>query len=457
VANIILTYECVNRCPYCFAADIDKGERKSRLTREEFDFYVALLKRSGYRHVSLLGGEPFLHPDIGEFLDRLANDNEVRHVTIFTSGFVPAKYYTRLLDSRTGLVVNVNSPADYPAGQFSVLCGKLRELADRGAQMVLGYNIYREDFDYLPLVELASELGCRAFRWTVAKPAADRQTQCLRRPQVPQVIPRLLEFLQACRRAGLKPIMDCPLEPCLFSDEQLATFCRLSLRDISKMGCCPQAVDLGPGYRVLRCFTAASLTEQDCRKYNTIADILRHYDKTVETHRACAVAEPCRQCPHWISRDCVGGCLGETAPEVRQVERKMDQLPELLSRCNDLYRQQRRGELLDLLGSQVGEYPLPNLIVEYANALLRLGKNAEFTSVVQKYETVLRRFQLPRSAFLLAKYHALRGNASATLGFLRRAQNEVRANADDDFLVRLRKDGWRKEIGLMMREFESPR
>ena len=86
--------------------------------------YIAdFLSASGENHVSLLGGEPLLHPQISSIIKYLNQRN--LSVTIFTSGIMPIDRLQRfvvelneLQNLRIGFVCNVNEPRFSPKNEL---------------------------------------------------------------------------------------------------------------------------------------------------------------------------------------------------------------------------------------------------------------------------------------------------------------------------------------------------
>ena len=63
-AYIILTHLCNRNCPFCI--DVYKNTSKEFLTLEKVKKVHEYLKEKDIKRVTLLGGEPFLNPQIKE-------------------------------------------------------------------------------------------------------------------------------------------------------------------------------------------------------------------------------------------------------------------------------------------------------------------------------------------------------------------------------------------------------
>ena len=116
MANILLTQQCVRSCPYCFAKKhMADSEPDDILTWDNLIYIADLMEHSGEMGVSLLGGEPTLHPAFVDFCIYLFKRKF--HVNIFTSGIMGEKMFNeaeRVLGGinpdRLSFVCNVNNP-----------------------------------------------------------------------------------------------------------------------------------------------------------------------------------------------------------------------------------------------------------------------------------------------------------------------------------------------------------
>ncbi|MGV8119873.1 MAG: radical SAM protein [Candidatus Xenobiia bacterium LiM19] len=81
MANVLLTEKCVRSCPYCFAKKRKRQRRESRdfLLWEDLIFIADLIVADQKNHISLLGGEPSLHPHFIDFLIYLFREKLHRH------------------------------------------------------------------------------------------------------------------------------------------------------------------------------------------------------------------------------------------------------------------------------------------------------------------------------------------------------------------------------------------
>ena len=144
MANVLLTQLCVRSCPYCFAKKyMGEVSSKDMLSWDNLIYLADFFLKSGNNHMSLLGGEPLLHPQFSEFVHYLSKRGI--HSTIFTSGIAPKKHFEIMKKELTDkelkfqFVCNVNDPTKSPAHELEVVDSFLKVFGER---TTLSFNIY---------------------------------------------------------------------------------------------------------------------------------------------------------------------------------------------------------------------------------------------------------------------------------------------------------------------------
>jgi len=92
--EMILTDRCNLRCPYCRGVRPEiRGDMPARQAMRTLDLWIA----EGLRNVRFSGGEPTLHPALGELVDR-CREGGVERVAISTNGTADPGVYHDLVD-----------------------------------------------------------------------------------------------------------------------------------------------------------------------------------------------------------------------------------------------------------------------------------------------------------------------------------------------------------------------
>ncbi|MDD5133028.1 MAG: radical SAM protein [Candidatus Nanoarchaeia archaeon] len=79
---LVLTYDCNNRCKWCYASP--SGFKKRLMDFKKIENYLKLMKSLGIKSLGLLGGEPTLYPNLFEVI-KLAKRYDFK-VTLYTNG-----------------------------------------------------------------------------------------------------------------------------------------------------------------------------------------------------------------------------------------------------------------------------------------------------------------------------------------------------------------------------------
>jgi hypothetical protein len=334
MANILLTNKCVRACPYCFAGqEMAQSSRTEYLSWENAVYLADLLLASGERRVSLLGGEPSLHP---EFLDILLYFIERGFsVTVFTCGIMSKtklddlkEHAARIPAAKVNFVCNLNNPAQTatPDSETEKLHAFLAAL---GQWTMPAFNIYRPDFELDFIFDLVERYGLKKrLRLGLAHPIPGAPNETIRVEDIGAAIARLCTYKDAFDRLRLRPSFDCGFPLCRVTDEQLGWLVRLSGRVDFK---CRPAIDITPDMQVYCCFPLAGLSRKSVFAFDSFVDIVAYYRNLQDRVRADmpGIYDECASCHHRREGTCAGGgtchlvnrLTAENPARLREIER----------------------------------------------------------------------------------------------------------------------------------------
>jgi len=70
--NILITSSCNLNCPYCFAKTVKEDNSIIKfMPVEEFDSILNWCRNLNIKEVSILGGEPTIHPNFNQIQENL--------------------------------------------------------------------------------------------------------------------------------------------------------------------------------------------------------------------------------------------------------------------------------------------------------------------------------------------------------------------------------------------------
>jgi molybdenum cofactor biosynthesis enzyme MoaA len=208
--NLIVVDKCTNHCAYCFAAtEMAKSTARGTLSRSDIEILVEFVRRSGPGfQLNVIGGEPFLYPDLSYLLDRLYSLQSFDSATVFTGAIFNSQALHRIAHhaERTGILVNLNERRDYQhASEYDVVLRNVESFVDTGFHVSIGFNIWRSDFDYYEILDVCRRHGIEHLRWTVAYPESKPKPgiTVLRPDQYPEVARRCAAMLEAAYASGI--------------------------------------------------------------------------------------------------------------------------------------------------------------------------------------------------------------------------------------------------------------
>jgi radical SAM protein with 4Fe4S-binding SPASM domain len=275
--------------------------------------YIAdFLLDSSIKGISLLGGEPTLHPDFSDFVLYLVARGFSVHV--FTSGIMSDGTFASIQQKlshvsreRLSFICNLNDPRQSPANEVVAVRKFLTEFAP---YVTPGFNIYRPDFDLNFLFDYINRYGLeRKIRLGLAHPIPGELNLCVCLEDIPKVSRRLLEYVPAFSHYKIKPGLDCGFPFCAFSEEQIGQLFKVMEGNL-KFGCGP-AIDISPDMSVWSCFPLSNVRRRSLYEFNSHQEVLDYYEDLGKKIRveAGGLFESCDDCQYRERGLCSGGCL----------------------------------------------------------------------------------------------------------------------------------------------------
>lgn len=350
--NLVVTDTCNRSCPYCFAAGkIERGTRGGGNTIQFADFVKAVdfFVRSGRKGVSLLGGEPTLHPRLPEMLTYLYTRK--LHAHLFTNALVSEKRLIRLIDTidrgHTSFLVNLNPPELRSRYENRRVDAFLREFGEISA---IGVNVYRPDIDlgYAAAAFRKYKLKGR-IRVGISHPSPGKNTDFLAIRDYPiayRNIMRLVRDLDRMENDNVEVSIDCGFPLCLFSDEDLGLLYRMG--PVGKhIGRCRPIIDIGTDLYAWPCYPLSDVGQisiEDSRDSRQLSERFAELFKGKTGGRFLGIFLECKDCGLRTKRLCHGGCHAYAfvgSPESRPV------VSDQRKREIDQERQKRRRQIAD--------------------------------------------------------------------------------------------------------------
>jgi len=315
MANLTISAVCNQHCSYCFTRDHLNGSRASRnfLDVADFDARLDFLDRSNIDQARLLGGEPTLHPQFPELVERARARS--KKITVFTNGLMPEEALAcleKLSPTECNVLVNVNEPVEAGEATYERQLAAIHRLGKRAS---LGFNIYRVDFQPDFLLSLIGEAGCRpAIRLGLAHPCLSGDNQYIHPNQYVAIGQKIVSFARLAARAGVIVEFDCGFVRCMFSDEDLET---LEAIGAGVGWRCNPILDVDIDGQVIHCYPLSGLGSLPLTPETDAPALRKAFESLTRSYRQAGVFQECSTCPFKRSGVCFGGCLAATIRRFR--------------------------------------------------------------------------------------------------------------------------------------------
>ena len=278
------------------------------------------LEASGEKNISLLGGEPTLHPQFTEFVLYLYERGF--NVNIFTSGVTGektfdniARYLSFLDPAHLSFVCNINDPENTPYAESKSI---EKFLAVMSQFTQLGFNIYRPDASLDFLFPTIQKFGLKpALRLGLAHPIPGAKNAHIGIKNFDAVARLLVSNIPQFERYKLFPTLDCGFPYCIFSNEEIGRLFGALPPEGLKFAC-GAAIDIGIDLSVWSCFPLSTLKRKSLFDFQFLHEIVDYYESFHRSVRieSGGVFDECDLCRYREKGLCSGGCLGHILKEI---------------------------------------------------------------------------------------------------------------------------------------------
>lgn len=317
MANLSVSAVCNQHCLYCFTQDHLAGSRAGDgfLKVEDFDARLDFLERSGIDQARFLGGEPTLHPQFPELVDRARARG--KKIVVFTNGLMPEAALACLEElpaTQCTVLVNVNEPSTANEATFR----QQRETICRlGERALPGFNIYRANFQIDFLLALVIETGCRpSIRLGLAHPCLSGRNRYVYPHQYVVIGEKIAQFAQAASGKDVTVELDCGFVRCMFSDRNLQLLESLEA-DVGWR--CNPILDIDIRGQVIHCYPLAQLGGLSLSSEVDAPALRRAFEARTSAYRRAGIFQECSTCVFKLSGECPGGCLAATIRRFRNI------------------------------------------------------------------------------------------------------------------------------------------
>lgn len=305
MANIILNNYCNLDCPYCFADKHIKETDKENINLEQLEKIINFIGAD--KRVGLIGGEPTLHPQIGEILNYLNNKfkNTDNKWVIFTNGIELYKIIKYFNTNHGMCLININHPDVVGKEKWKNIIKSLSLFKQNNLLgcVTIGINLYPDlkSFDYI--FNIAKFFDIKNIRVSYVAPTKQYEVD----NKDIYYLNGKEQFLNFCKQAKELNIsigLDCNKIPiCYFSEEE-KILVKEVCREINTF--CNPVLDITPDFKAASCFGTYNLI--DLSNFKDVEEVNRYFlfNKYYHLTQINRSFGKCKDCDDLI---CQGGCL----------------------------------------------------------------------------------------------------------------------------------------------------
>ena len=286
---------------------------------------IAFLKESNVNYLSLLGGEPTLHPKFQNFLD-LAYENNIK-VSVKTNAlFIKSakELFGKTKGKKLHFLINLNHPNSMGENKWKKTCENLKELSKLDHHVDFQINIDKRDFDYSYLWDVMKDFKNSILYWTFTVPIHNpksRNTFVDPFKSKKEMMPKVLKMLADATDAGHRTFGTHGITPCLFPKGFLK-----SNKEQHQIGSnCVPVFDFYPDHSVHYCFPLEGHNSvSDFRKFDNLQQIQSEFLWKASNARPLLFPwKECIGCDFAASGECHGGCMSNK-PWLKETYNKLN-------------------------------------------------------------------------------------------------------------------------------------
>ena len=324
MANLMISDVCNLDCSYCFAREHMQVVRRSHapafISLEEFEGRLDFLDRLGIEEARLIGGEPTLHPHFSELVSRARLRG--KRIAVFSHGVLSDKALACLVAlpvEQCSVLVNMNAVGRHAESEQR----RRREvLWQLGRRAMLGYNIYRVDFEADDLIPLIVEMDNRkSIRLGLAQPSLEAHNECLHPKQYPLVGAKIVRLAQQAHQAGISLEFDCGFVRCMFTEAEIES---LLLAEVKTGWHCGPVPDIDLSGQALHCFPLARRITASIGCIMKWDELIAALSAQTRLYRTAGIYRECSSCMFKLGGECRGGCLANTLLRFRHSSQQVD-------------------------------------------------------------------------------------------------------------------------------------
>lgn len=307
--NIAITNYCNLHCPYCFANEFIQ-EEKQEIQLEQIDSILQFLSKSNnIERIGIIGGEPTLHSNIEEVLNKFVSFSSANNnipIVIFSNG-IHINRISKFLNKNCSCLINLNEPLIVGQEKWDKILFNLEKLKANGSIQFInfGINLYPDIKDFEYIFKVAKNCYKDHIRCSFVAPTCN-YVNVNKDDYYNYAKQIFLNFVKKADEYNVRIELDCNHVPkCYFSEDELAF---LEKKVVKWHSLCNPVVDITANGKATSCF--GSYDPVDIYQFETLEELTEY----LKLNKMCPLQEKnssgkCLNCEQFKNKECQGGCL----------------------------------------------------------------------------------------------------------------------------------------------------
>lgn len=167
----MLTQQCNKACEYCFVRHVLSDKR---ISFEDFRLYLDYLLENRIKKISLVGGEPTIHPEINRFILYARKIEPELFINIISNGLFDERVFEGV-DISHNFTITLNLAHD--EREREIIRKNAVFLKEYKADFAFGVLIDREDFDEKDILDQIEMIDPDKIVFRIALPNLPRNNK----------------------------------------------------------------------------------------------------------------------------------------------------------------------------------------------------------------------------------------------------------------------------------------
>ena len=304
MANLSITNVCNRKCVYCFANDTKIEFGKTLMDDETYEKALDYLLRSDIKQARLLGGEPTLHPQFRQIVNKALERGLT--ISLFTNGLMPEEvsaFLETIPEGKLSILLNTIHPSENDRNGIERQKAVMKKF---GRQIIAGINIFSASqemdylLDYVRKYDLKKEI-----RLGISHSVLSRNNISLHPKEYQKIGHEIVRLKQHAIEEGISIGFDCGFVPCMFPVESYD----LLSEELKKAGtCCHPVIDLLSDGSFIACYPLNYFLKVKINDHLNAKGLIESFEEALMPYTQAGIYPYCSTCPLFKKR-CNGGCM----------------------------------------------------------------------------------------------------------------------------------------------------